>query len=90
MHVGMMLRQLLNQMMFTAKPWQRTAIAVVAVACGLTMISAGIALGRYDMSVGGVLIVAVAARGSVVALRTRQGGKDASRQPPIGSPGSGR
>lgn len=78
MQAGLMLRQLLNQMLLVAKPWQRAAIAVVVVAGGLAMIPAGIVLGHYDMSLGGALMLAVVARVSYVALRARRAGKDAS------------
>jgi hypothetical protein len=79
MHAGMMFRQLLNQMLLVAKPWQRAAIAVVVAAGALAMIPAGIVLGHPDMIVAGVLIVAVAARISLVMLRERRTGTDASR-----------
>jgi hypothetical protein len=79
MHAGMMLRQLLNQMLFAARPWQRAAIAGVLVAGGLAMIPVGIVLGHYDMSLGGALILAMVARIIVVALRARRAGKEASQ-----------
>jgi hypothetical protein len=78
MHAGMMLRQLLNQIMLVTKPWQRVAIAAVVVAGGLAMVPAGIVLGHYGMSLGGALILAVAARIGFSALRARLAGKAAS------------
>jgi hypothetical protein len=79
MHVGMMLRQLLSQMLFAVKPWQRAAIVVAVAVGGLAMIPAGIVLGHYDMSLGGVLLLTVVASISHVMLRERRKEKDVSR-----------
>jgi hypothetical protein len=79
MHVGMILRQLMNQVLFVAKPWQRVAIVVVAAVGGLAMIPAGIVLGHYDMSLGGALILVLVASVARAMLRARRAGKDASQ-----------
>jgi hypothetical protein len=79
MHIGIVFRQLLNQMLFAAKPWQQAAIVVAVAVGGLAMIPAGIVLGHYEMSLGGILLLAVAASITRVMLRERRNEKDASR-----------
>lgn len=79
MHAGMMLRQLLNQMLFVTKPWQRTVIAVTVAGGGFAMIPAGIVLGHYDMSLAGALILGVTGRTILAMLRARRAAKSASR-----------
>ena len=79
MHAGMIFRQMLNQMLFATKPWQRVAIALVAAVGALAMIPAGIMLGRYEMSLGGALIFALVVRISLVTLRAQRAGKATSR-----------
>jgi hypothetical protein len=79
MHAGMIFRQMLDQMLFVTKPWQRAVIAAVVALGALAMIPAGILLGHYEMSLGGALVFALVVRISLEALRARRAGKAASR-----------
>ena len=79
MHAGMMLRQLLNQLMFMTRPWQRAVAIVTLAGGGLAMIPAGLVLGHYGMSLTGVLILAVTGRMVLAMRRARRAARAAGR-----------
>jgi hypothetical protein len=53
-------------------PWQRIAVAVVVTTGELAMAPVGMVLGRYEMSLAGVLIPLLSGRISLVRLRARK------------------